>query len=102
MTNSCSFIYLQVLDNSRNWWKVKNYKGDVGHAPYTILKPYEFKEEENTFDSVSPVFSCFDILRSPMMLLCVIRTFSCRQLLSLILSFCHILSEGESYYLISC
>ncbi|XP_076471438.1 epidermal growth factor receptor kinase substrate 8-like protein 1 isoform X2 [Babylonia areolata] len=30
--------YLQVLDNSRNWWKVRNYKGQSGYCPYTILK----------------------------------------------------------------
>ncbi|PVD21182.1 hypothetical protein C0Q70_19350 [Pomacea canaliculata] len=30
--------YLQVLDNSRNWWKVRNYKGEAGFCPYTILK----------------------------------------------------------------
>ncbi|XP_076450323.1 epidermal growth factor receptor kinase substrate 8-like [Babylonia areolata] len=30
--------FLQVLDNSRNWWKVRNYKGQTGFCPYTILK----------------------------------------------------------------
>ncbi|KAL8574358.1 hypothetical protein ACOMHN_057350 [Nucella lapillus] len=30
--------YLKVLDNSRNWWKVCNYKGETGYCPYTILK----------------------------------------------------------------
>ncbi|GFN86749.1 epidermal growth factor receptor kinase substrate 8, partial [Plakobranchus ocellatus] len=30
---------LQVLDSSRNWWKLRNHKGQVGFAPYTILKP---------------------------------------------------------------
>ncbi|XP_059170849.1 epidermal growth factor receptor kinase substrate 8-like isoform X3 [Physella acuta] len=29
---------LQVLDSSKNWWKLRNYKGEVGFAPYTILK----------------------------------------------------------------
>ncbi|KAH9491472.1 hypothetical protein Btru_044926 [Bulinus truncatus] len=29
---------LQVLDSSKNWWKLRNYKGQVGFAPYTILK----------------------------------------------------------------
>ncbi|XP_036363344.1 epidermal growth factor receptor kinase substrate 8 isoform X2 [Octopus sinensis] len=28
---------LEILDDSRNWWKLKNSKGQVGHAPYTIL-----------------------------------------------------------------
>ncbi|XP_041366479.1 epidermal growth factor receptor kinase substrate 8-like isoform X2 [Gigantopelta aegis] len=29
---------LHVVDNSRNWWKVRNYKGEMGHCPYTILR----------------------------------------------------------------
>jgi epidermal growth factor receptor kinase substrate 8 len=29
---------VQVLDSSKNWWKLRNYKGQVGFAPYTILK----------------------------------------------------------------
>ncbi|XP_055900793.1 epidermal growth factor receptor kinase substrate 8-like protein 1 isoform X3 [Biomphalaria glabrata] len=29
---------LQVLDSSKNWWKLRNYKGLIGFAPYTILK----------------------------------------------------------------
>ncbi|XP_046552705.1 epidermal growth factor receptor kinase substrate 8-like isoform X6 [Haliotis rubra] len=28
---------LQVVDSSRKWWKVRNYKGEMGYAPYTIL-----------------------------------------------------------------
>ncbi|KAK3102292.1 hypothetical protein FSP39_010265 [Pinctada imbricata] len=32
---------LQVLDDSRNWWKVKNVQGQIGYAPYTILKEYQ-------------------------------------------------------------
>ncbi|CAG5116293.1 unnamed protein product, partial [Candidula unifasciata] len=29
---------VQVLDSSKNWWKLRNYKGEIGFAPYTILK----------------------------------------------------------------
>lgn len=28
----------QVIDKSRNWWKLRNSRGEVGHAPNTILK----------------------------------------------------------------
>ncbi|GAB1601288.1 epidermal growth factor receptor kinase substrate 8-like protein 2 isoform X2 [Argonauta hians] len=28
---------LEILDDSRNWWKLRNNRGQVGHAPYTIL-----------------------------------------------------------------
>ncbi|BFZ05083.1 hypothetical protein BsWGS_08125 [Bradybaena similaris] len=37
---------LQVLDNSKNWWKLRNYKGEVGFAPYTILKAIKSEEHE--------------------------------------------------------
>ncbi|PAA84918.1 hypothetical protein BOX15_Mlig033471g1, partial [Macrostomum lignano] len=29
---------LEVLDDSRNWWQLRNYIGEVGHVPYTILR----------------------------------------------------------------
>ncbi|KAL5006255.1 hypothetical protein ScPMuIL_015061 [Solemya velum] len=32
---------LQVIDSSRNWWKVKNARGQVGYVPYTLLKDLE-------------------------------------------------------------
>lgn len=28
---------LEVLDDTRNWWKLRNCKGEIGHAPFTIL-----------------------------------------------------------------
>ena len=33
------------MDSSRNWWKVRNYKGESGYCPYTILK--EVSSAEN-------------------------------------------------------
>ncbi|WAR03530.1 ES8L2-like protein [Mya arenaria] len=36
---------VQVLDKSRNWWKLKNYRGETGYAPYTILKEYQTGDE---------------------------------------------------------
>ncbi|KAK3603216.1 hypothetical protein CHS0354_036146 [Potamilus streckersoni] len=41
---------LQVLDSNRNWWKLKNYKGEVGYAPYTILKAIETNDNERDRD----------------------------------------------------
>ncbi|KAK3588518.1 hypothetical protein CHS0354_022993 [Potamilus streckersoni] len=32
---------LLVLNSSRNWWQLKNYKGEVGYAPFTYLKAVE-------------------------------------------------------------
>jgi len=31
---------LQVLDDQKNWWKVRNASGDVGYVPKTIIEPY--------------------------------------------------------------
>lgn len=28
---------LQILDDSRKWWKAKNHKGEVAHVPHTIV-----------------------------------------------------------------
>ncbi|GFR76126.1 epidermal growth factor receptor kinase substrate 8 [Elysia marginata] len=39
---------LQVLENSRNWWKLRNHKGQVGYAPYTILKPVKTDLDYNS------------------------------------------------------
>lgn len=32
---------LEVLDDKRNWWRLRNFYGNVGHAPVTILRPFE-------------------------------------------------------------
>lgn len=32
--------FLEVLDDSKNWWKVRNSRNETGYAPKTILKPY--------------------------------------------------------------
>uniref|UniRef100_A0A0P4VUF5 Putative epidermal growth factor receptor kinase substrate n=1 Tax=Rhodnius neglectus TaxID=72488 RepID=A0A0P4VUF5_9HEMI len=33
--------YLQVLDDSRKWWKARNSRGEVAHVPHTIVTPYQ-------------------------------------------------------------
>jgi len=32
---------LEVLDDKRNWWRLRNFYGNVGHAPMTILRSFE-------------------------------------------------------------
>ncbi|XP_047473338.1 epidermal growth factor receptor kinase substrate 8-like protein 2 isoform X3 [Penaeus chinensis] len=32
--------YLEVLDDSRKWWKAVNARGQVAHVPHTIVTPY--------------------------------------------------------------
>ncbi|XP_022915540.2 epidermal growth factor receptor kinase substrate 8-like isoform X1 [Onthophagus taurus] len=29
--------YLEILDDSRKWWKARNFKGEVAHVPHTIV-----------------------------------------------------------------
>lgn len=36
--------YLQVLDDERNWWKCKNFEGEVGFVPKTFLKAIIYKD----------------------------------------------------------
>lgn len=42
---------LEVIDDKRNWWKLRNYVGQVGHAPVTILRPFEFSSSVNQLQS---------------------------------------------------
>jgi hypothetical protein len=32
---------LEVLDDKRNWWKLRSFYGNIGHVPVTILRPFE-------------------------------------------------------------
>ena len=38
---------LEVLDDKRNWWRLRNFYGNIGHAPVTILRPFEFSSMPN-------------------------------------------------------
>uniref|UniRef100_A0A131XDG2 Putative epidermal growth factor receptor kinase substrate n=1 Tax=Hyalomma excavatum TaxID=257692 RepID=A0A131XDG2_9ACAR len=32
--------FLEILDDSRKWWKTRNIRGQVGHVPHTIVTAY--------------------------------------------------------------
>lgn len=32
--------YLEILDDSRKWWKARNSRGQVAHVPHTIVTPH--------------------------------------------------------------
>ncbi|KAG5896696.1 hypothetical protein JTB14_002541 [Gonioctena quinquepunctata] len=34
--------FLEILDDSRKWWKARNSRGQVAHVPHTIVTPYVF------------------------------------------------------------
>ena len=42
---------LEVLDDKRNWWKLRNVHGQVGHAPVTILRAFELKSSVSQLQS---------------------------------------------------
>ena len=31
--------YLEVIDDTRKWWRARNLDGQVGHVPHTIVTP---------------------------------------------------------------
>lgn len=33
--------FLEILDDSRKWWKARNSRGHIGHVPHTIVSLYE-------------------------------------------------------------
>jgi len=35
--------FLEVLDDSRNWWKCRNSRGQFAHVPHTIVGSYEME-----------------------------------------------------------
>ncbi|XP_031641238.1 epidermal growth factor receptor kinase substrate 8-like protein 2 [Contarinia nasturtii] len=34
--------YLEILDDTRKWWKARNIRGQVAHVPHTIVTPFNF------------------------------------------------------------
>ncbi len=36
--------YLEVLDDSRKWWKARNIRGKVAHVPHTIVTTYSYSD----------------------------------------------------------
>lgn len=44
---------VEVLDDKRNWWRVRNFSGQIGHVPNTLLKLYENKSNSAIVNSNS-------------------------------------------------
>ncbi|XP_037828552.1 epidermal growth factor receptor kinase substrate 8 [Lucilia sericata] len=36
--------HLEIIDDSRNWWKARNAAGNIGYVPHTILSPMNFDQ----------------------------------------------------------
>ncbi|RXG71244.1 Epidermal growth factor receptor kinase substrate 8-like protein 3 [Armadillidium vulgare] len=45
--------YLQVVDDSKKWWKAMNSRGVTAHVPHTIVTPY-FPDEDLDVQSAAP------------------------------------------------
>lgn len=39
--------YLEILDDTRKWWKARNIHGQVAHVPHTIVTPFNFTGGNN-------------------------------------------------------
>ncbi|XP_054715362.1 epidermal growth factor receptor kinase substrate 8-like [Uloborus diversus] len=37
---------LEILDDSRKWWKARNMRGQVAHVPHTIVTPYPSLDDD--------------------------------------------------------
>ncbi|GFT33418.1 epidermal growth factor receptor kinase substrate 8 [Nephila pilipes] len=37
---------LEILDDSRKWWKARNMRGQVAHVPHTIVTPYPALDDD--------------------------------------------------------
>jgi len=44
--------FLEVLDDTRKWWKTRNVEGRVGHVPHTIVTPAQIHSDNSP--QVSP------------------------------------------------
>lgn len=40
--------YLEILDDTRKWWKARNVHGQVAHVPHTIVTPLGNNTTNNT------------------------------------------------------
>ncbi|KAJ3640032.1 hypothetical protein Zmor_003353 [Zophobas morio] len=43
--------YLEILDDSRKWWKARNSRGQVAHVPHTIVTPYHHSGGNDIFNN---------------------------------------------------
>lgn len=44
--------YLEIMDDSRKWWKARNSRGQIAHVPHTIVAPHN-----NSHNNDNEVFS---------------------------------------------
>ncbi|GLV39392.1 uncharacterized protein CBL_13271 [Carabus blaptoides fortunei] len=42
--------FLEILDDSRKWWKARNWRGQMAHVPHTIVTPFHYGNPGNSSD----------------------------------------------------
>ncbi|KAI9585407.1 epidermal growth factor receptor kinase substrate 8-like protein 2 isoform X2 [Glossina fuscipes] len=47
--------YLEILDDSRKWWKARNIHGQIAHVPHTIVTPFNYGD--NDANRVEPFYN---------------------------------------------
>lgn len=55
----CASTGLQLLDQTKQWWKVRDSRGAEGYVPNNVLKPHE-EEPFLVSTTVQYVFNIFD------------------------------------------
>lgn len=43
--------YLEILDDTRKWWKARNMRGQTAHVPHTIVTPFNLTGNSNSNNS---------------------------------------------------
>lgn len=43
--------YLEILDDSRKWWKARNHKGEVAHVPHTIVSRVNYHNSPDIYNN---------------------------------------------------
>lgn len=40
--------YLEIMDDTRKWWKARNIRGQIAHVPHTIVTPFTGNPSNNS------------------------------------------------------
>ncbi|KAI4478630.1 hypothetical protein M0804_011658 [Polistes exclamans] len=49
--------YLEILDDSRKWWKARNSRGQVAHVPHTIVTPHNASQPADNDVFNNPLYT---------------------------------------------
>ncbi|XP_037045483.1 epidermal growth factor receptor kinase substrate 8-like isoform X2 [Bradysia coprophila] len=49
--------YLEILDDTRKWWKARNSRGQCAHVPHTIVAPFAYTDAEDDDVFNNPLYA---------------------------------------------